>query len=334
MDGLYQPDVLDELKAGAESLLPQWGLTPATRLTLLSVSENATYRADDPEREAPVILRVHRPHYHSRAEIDSELMWIDALRESGTVATPAPLATLDGRRIAAFDHRGEPRHVAAFAFMRGREPVPTAALVDGFELLGQVSARLHAHARRWQPPAGFVRKHWTWETTLGPRPHWGPWQAAAGLDAAGIALIERASADIRARLDAYGRGADRYGLIHADLRLANLLLDGDTLAVIDFDDCGFGWFFYDFAAAGTFLDHEPFFRDLQDAWFRGYRRVAPVTAADEAMMPVFVMLRRILLTAWGVSHAETPSGASMGAAYTAGTLEMAERYLSTGDPLR
>jgi Ser/Thr protein kinase RdoA (MazF antagonist) len=307
MDGLYQPDVLDELKAGAESLLPQWGLTPATRLTLLSVSENATYRADDPEREAPVILRVHRPHYHSRAEIDSELMWIDALRESGTVATPAPLATLDGRRIAAFDHRGEPRHVAAFAFMRGREPVPTAALVDGFELLGQVSARLHAHARRWQPPAGFVRKHWTWETTLGPRPHWGPWQAAAGLDAAGIALIERASADIRARLDAYGRGADRYGLIHADLRLA---------------------------AAGTFLDHEPFVRDLQDAWFRGYRRVAPVTAADEAMMPVFVMLRRILLTAWGASHAETPSGASMGAAYTAGTLEMAERYLSTGDPLR
>jgi hypothetical protein len=46
------------------------------------------------------------------------------------------------------------------------------------------------------------------------------------------------------------------------------------------------------------------------------------------------MLRRILLTAWGASHAETPSGASMGAAYTAGTLEMAERYLSTGDPLR
>ena len=328
MDGIYQPGVIDELRSGAQGLLPRWGLSPRTRLTLISVSENATFRADDPERAAPVILRVHRPRYHSLAEIESELMWIDALRGAGAVATAAPLAMADGGRVARFDHRGEARHVAAFAFLAGREPEQSARLVDGFALLGAVSARLHAHARGWARPAGFVRKSWDWETMLGDRPHWGPWQAAPGFDAAGIALVARASAHVRERLAAFGHGPDRFGLIHADLRLANLLVDGDRLGVIDFDDCGFGWFLYDFAAAGTLLDHEPFFPDLQAAWLRGYRTVTPVSPEDEAMMPVFAMLRRILLTAWSASHAETPGGAAMGVPYTRGTLAMAEDYLA------
>ena len=329
MSGMYQQSFLDELGRGAESLLHLWGLSPHTRLSLISVSENATFRADDPKAAAPVILRVHRPHYHSRAEIESELSWIDALRASGAVATPAPLEMAGGGRIAGFDHHGETRNVVAFAFMSGAEPGQSASLVDGFEMIGTVSAKLHAHARSWTRPASFVRKTWDFDTTLGDRPHWGPWRAAPGLDLAGIALVERTCAALARRLAAFGTAPDRFGLIHADLRLANLLADGARLGVIDFDDCGFGWFLYDFAAAGTFLDHEPFFPELQAAWFRGYRTVAPVSAEEEAVMPVFVMLRRILLTAWSASHAETPGGAAMGVPYTQGTLAMAEDYLST-----
>jgi len=41
---------------------------------------------------------------------------------------------------------------------------------------------------------------------------------------------------IGARLARFGSGAARFGLIHADMRLANLLVDGDDVCVIDFDD--------------------------------------------------------------------------------------------------
>ena len=59
------------------------------------------------------------------------------------------------------------------------------------------------------------------------------------------------------RLAAFGKGHDRFGLIHCDLRLANLLIDGKTVKVIDFDDCGFGWYMYDAATPISFYEHEP-----------------------------------------------------------------------------
>jgi len=328
MAGLYDDAFIERLRAGAAAAAPAWGLSPQTRVSLLTVSENATFRADDPARPDPVILRVHRPGYHSRAEIDSELAWIEALRADAVVDIPAPLAAGDGGRLATFDLDGEARAVAAFAFMRGDEPRMGADLAPGFRDLGAISARLHAHARRWTPPAGFTRKRWDFDTTIGPRPHWGDWRAAPGLTPDGRAVLERLCARLRERLGAYGDGPDRFGLIHADLRLANLLID-DTgrIGVIDFDDCGFGWFMYDFAAAVSFFEHDPAIPTLQDAWVEGYRGVAPLGDADVAMLPDFVMLRRLLLTAWIASHAETPTAQTFGDGYTDGTVALAERYL-------
>ncbi len=106
-------------------------------------------------------------------------------------------------------------------------------------------------------------------------------------------------------------------------------MEGDRLAVIDFDDCGFGWFAYDFAAAVSFLETEPFIPDLAEAWVAGYRRVAPLSEADVAMIPAFVMLRRMMLTAWIASHAETPTAQDAGLErYTRGTLDLAEAWLA------
>lgn len=329
MASLYDDSFLTALHRGAQSVAPQWGVSPQTTVRLLTISENATFRADDPARDAPLILRVHRPGYHDRTEIESELAWIEALRADGVVATPEPLRTAQGARLAAFDHDGALRHVAAFAFMSGREPDAGAGLAAGFGRLGEISARLHGHARRWTPPPGFARKTWNFETTIGAAPHWGDWRASLGLRPEGAAILERCAAGLRDRLAAYGAGRERFGLIHADLRLANLLAEDDRLGVIDFDDCGFGWFVYDFAAAVSFLEHEPWIPDLAAAWVEGYRRTAPLSDEDAAMIPAFVMLRRMMLTAWIASHAETPTAQDAGlSAYTEGTVTLAERYLT------
>ena len=62
-------------------------------------------------------------------------------------------------------------------------------------------------------------------------------------------ILEAVETTIRHRLAAYGKSPDRYNLIHADMRFANLLVDEIDTRLIDFDDCGFGWLMYDFAAA-------------------------------------------------------------------------------------
>ena len=132
---------------------------------------------------------------------------------------------------------------------------------------------------------------------------------------------------MRDELEAFGDSEDRFGLIHADLRLANLLVDAERLTVIDFDDCGFGWYLYDFAAAISFIETSPQIPALQQSWATGYKSVSPLSRDEENALPMFVMLRRILLTAWIGSHPETPTATSLGSAYTGATVALAEAYL-------
>ncbi len=329
MAGLYDDAFVERLRQGALGLAPQWGLGPDTDVRLLTLSENATFLARDPAASAPVILRVHRPDYHTSTEIESELAWIEALRAEGAVDTPEPLRLADGGHIAAFQDGDQIRHVVGFEFMTGAEPDESGDLAPGFEMLGAISARLHGHVQRWSPPTTFRRKTWNWDTAFGDAPLWGNWRAALGLTAEGRAVLERLALALRDRLAAYGTGPDRFGLVHADLRLANLLVDGDRLGVIDFDDCGMSWFVYDFAAAISFLETEAYIPDLQAAWLKGYRAVAPLGEEHEAMIPTFILFRRLLLTAWIASHAETETAAWAGlGVFTEGTIALAEEYLS------
>lgn len=328
MSGLYNDDFVERLRSGAATLVAEWDLSPRTEVTLLNISENATFRADDPDRADPVILRVHRPGYHTRREIESELGWIEAL-QTAEVANIAPaLECRSGGHIAAFDLDGELRDVVAFRFVPGDEPSPDENLIQGFHDLGAISARLHGHARTWRQPDWFTRKTWNFDTTVGRSPHWGDWRAGMGLTSDGRDVLERVVRALDRKLAAFGDGPDRFGLIHADLRLANLLVQDGRIAVIDFDDCGFGWFAFDFAAAISFIETNPAIPDLQAAWAEGYRSVTQLDVAVEAEIGTFIMLRRLQLTAWIASHAETPTAQEMGTAFTDGTLAIAERFLS------
>ncbi|MBO0902883.1 phosphotransferase enzyme family protein [Jiella sonneratiae] len=323
---MYDETFLKRLETGLVRMLPAWGLEPGTQLRLLTISENATFLARDPAG-GRLVIRVHRPHYHSRAEILSELAWMASLIEGDVVETPRPVAARDGRLLLDLDDGGELRHVVAFEFMSGEEPKASGDLVRWFFRLGAITARLHGHARSWRPPADFSRKVWDFDAMLGDRPLWGDWRAAIGLDPADRPVLERTAEALRSRLEAYGMGEGRFGLVHADLRLANLLVDGERLGVIDFDDCGFSWFAYDFAAAISFIETDPIVPELMSAWIAGYRTVAPFGDQDAAMLPVFVMLRRMLLTAWLASHAETPTAQELGPTYTEGTLRLARAFL-------
>ena len=140
--------------------------------------------------------------------------------------------------------------------------------------------------------------------------------------------MEKTCLKLKRQLNEFGEGSDRFGLIHADLRLANLLVEGDRLGIIDFDDCGFGWFGYDFAAAVSFLAYESIIAELEDSWIQGYRSVTSLSEESVNMLPNFVMLRRLLLTAWIGSHPETPTAKEVAETYTTDTLMLADNFLS------
>lgn len=316
---------IDEVAAAS---LPRWGLDGA-ELTLINHSENWTYRVMPKNAARPVILRVHREGYHSVNGIRSELAWMRALQAEGSVKTPQAIPGKDGADIQSVAHPAlsAPRHCVLFEFIDGIEP-PQDNLMAPFRQLGEVTARCHNHSQNWQRPPYFERLAWDFEHSFGPNANWGSWRDGPDCTPDRTKLLQRAVDLMERRLAAFGQGAERYGLIHADFRLANLLLHDGDVRVIDFDDCGLGWFLYDAGTAVSFFEDRADVPDLMEAWKEGYRRVRTLPKEDEDELWTFILMRRMTLFAWMGSHAETDLARTEGPGYSTGTCELAERYLS------
>lgn len=321
--------LLGHLDRLAQKALALWDLPKGARARRINVSENTTYliKAEGGFR---AVLRVHRPRYHTRHAIECELAWIAALEHAGVVPVPGRFVGRDGAVIQSCSIEGleAPRWLVLFEYLNGAAPDEGGDLRAPFGQLGTIAARMHLHAMAWPRPAGFERLIWDEAAVFGPQPTWGDWRDAPGVDEAVRPVLEAAQAAICTRLAAYGKEPDRYGLIHADMRLANLLIDDSRTRLIDFDDCGFGWFLYDFAAAISFIETDPSIPALKAAWLRGYRSLRPLSEADAAEIDTFVMLRRMALLAWIGSHIEAPEPQALAPHFAAGTAHLARAWLA------
>jgi Ser/Thr protein kinase RdoA (MazF antagonist) len=300
------------------------------------------------------VLRVHRLGYHSRQAIESELAWMDALRAEAGIRTPRVLPASDGSRVITVPLStvppgtgpadGASRHCVRMEFLPGSEPagadggVLRPAALAHFAELGAITARMHAHARGWRRPAWFTRFRWDADDAFGaprgaspvaPAGRWGRWRDGMGVGPAESEVLARLEERLRQRLGAYGTGPGKFGLIHADTRLANLLVHDGTTAVIDFDDSGFGWYLYDLGTTVSFFEDDPAVPALAAAWLDGYRAGGGVLAPEDlAEAWTFIAFRRLLLTAWIGSHPAAAGAADLGADYTRGSCDLAEKYLS------
>jgi Ser/Thr protein kinase RdoA (MazF antagonist) len=313
----------------AKSATALYDLPQLLSVKLINLSENATYKLEAADSQCWA-LRIHRDGYHSSAAIASELAWLMDLKKCGVVTTPEPVKGRDGQIIQRAMHPSisQSRHIVLTRWESGSEPGIDQDLIEPFKLLGEVTARMHLHSKSWKRPPWFERLTWDFESALGESsPHWGRWRDGVGVDTGKQKLFDRTVELIGKRLLNYGKQNDRFGLAHCDLRLANLLMDDRQVKVMDFDDCGFGWYMYDAATALSFYEHEPQVPELIEAWKEGYRRVAVLHREDEVEIPTFIMLRRLLLVAWIGSHGQTDLGKSTGDIYTAGTVPLCEAYL-------
>lgn len=315
----------DDYAAFARTALPWYGFGADAVLTLLSLSENGTYLASDAHRR--LVLRVHRPGYHDRRAIESELHWMESVREECGIPTPVVVPSLDGSLVLTVEHAGRTREVDAVSVVDGRTGEDTEHPVPYAEL-GRISALLHAHSARWRPPQGFERFRWDFPHSLGDAARWGHWADAPGIVPGDHALLSAATDAVEESLRSYGTGADRFGLIHADLRMSNIMVGPDgAVTVIDFDDCGYGWYLSDLASVISWEEHHDHSRQAILDWLRGYLPHRALAEDDLAMIPAFVMMRRLMLTAWLGSHPGSPPARMLGSDYARGTVALAVRYL-------
>ncbi len=279
-------------------------------LTLVTLSENVTFKVTDGRDGRTYVLRLHRPGYHTLDELDSEHAWIRALDEAG-VEVPKPVAARDGRNyvpvtIAA---TGEQRFAGMARWTEGRLLSEVLAEVSArsgdqrtvetyFAQLGTITATMHNQASGWRPPPGFRRHELDADGLMGDAPHWGPFWDHRSLSAAERALLLDTRGRMRAWLARLGKEASGYSLIHSDMHPGNILVDGERLTVIDFDDAGFGWHHYDIAVVLTYWQSKPNAAAIDRAFLDAYRAVRPLPDSALPAIQTFRLIRWMASIGW------------------------------------
>lgn len=313
-----------ELYHIAHQAISQYQETQHADVKLLCQSENATFVvSQDQTRYA---LRIHRPNYHCKQTIQSELDWLDALKEHG-ISVPQARKSKDGQVIlTCTTPDADLRYVVLFDWIDGDMPTTNVDFTS-FQQLGEITAQLHQHSKTWQRSTEFKRIIWDHDTMVSPESHWGNWKHAPHLNKSDHIIIEEAVHKIHHQLQSIGKTADYYGLIHADLRLTNLLIQDQNIGVIDFDDCGMGWFMHDLAAAMSFNEHHVHAQQWIDHWLEGYEKKSHITQLEYDLIPTFVMQRRIQMLAWTGSHADTEMTRSLGLDWANATSRLCKKYV-------
>ncbi len=337
MDDFYRVSVeeqMSRLRLLAIEALKHWGVLECEP-ELLKYRENAVFRVIAPDGR-PAALRIHRHGYHSDAALRSELAWMRALRADG-IDVPGVVPTRDHTMftIAAVNEVPEPRQVDMMEWLMGQ---PFGTLENGlssaitefhaaFTLVGQLAARLHTHAEAWSPPNDFVRHAWDIDGLVGERPLWGRFWELESLNPSQRSLIDRARAQARRDLIAYGRPPQTYGLIHADLLTDNMILGENRVKVLDFDDSGFGWHLFDLATILLFFRGEDTYDRIWNAVIEGYRSVRDLPDEQLAYMPLFYLLRSFTYLGWVHTRYETPAAKELAPMLTNVACDIAEEYL-------
>lgn len=328
MSGEYSEDKVNELTDMVNEYAQLWGVSSSAQIKLLNLSENATFLISDQENARDIILRVQRPGYSDPTEIKSELAWVAALSAEHIIDTAEPIKSINGNYLEILTSKsGLQRYAVAFSRVYGHEPVADDDLPKWFEKIGEIAAKMHIHSKSWKKPKWFKRKLWDYSGMMGPVAYWGSWDVAKGLTDDDKTIISQTLKNVKEKVEHWGYSSEVFGLVHSDLRTANLIVNDETLYVIDFDDTGFSWYLYDFASSLSFLEDLPEASQLMQSWIKGYEKVKKLSTEAIAMLPVFAILRRILLTAWIASHSEIPFAKEKNITFAKGTVELCKKYL-------
>ena len=268
---------------------------------------------------ARAALRLHRKGYQSAAAIQSELWWCAELSRAG-LPIPAALSALDGSLLVPLQ---DGRQASAIAWMEGEalgeanlpfaRPLPE--VLDTYHALGALMSRMHRATDALSLPAQFTRPRWDLEGLVGEAPFWGRFWDHPAADPVQRAILRRSRDALRERL------SGDTGLIHADVLRENVLVNGRSVSLIDFDDSGFGFRLYDLGTALLQTVQHPEHPQLRDAIMAGYG------TTDSEMVEAFTLARSLASVGWTMPR--LAPGDPIHKSHLARAVFCAERVLGT-----
>jgi Ser/Thr protein kinase RdoA (MazF antagonist) len=255
----------------------------ARQVKLLSSTDHCIARVDTDS--GSYFLKILASGYPA-ARLHSRLQLTDFLRAGG-LPIPASVETMTGQRFATTFVAGETRLGVLSHWIDG-ETLGDRTEASWIERFGELLARLHIRSCEFDPPGDLQLRAWD-EVYAPSKAGWlRSFLPNAPLDDEAKEIIEKAAARTRTLESRLPNDRQNYWLVHADFHGDNLIFDGETIWILDFEDVGWGHLVFDVAwSAVLFAKHHPGAGGSLEPMLRGYERIRPLCVAEVDLLPEF-----------------------------------------------
>jgi Ser/Thr protein kinase RdoA (MazF antagonist) len=242
------------------------------RVQLLSNDMNGIFRLEMAGGEKAV-LRISVPGDvgHSLEAINSEMVWLAALRRETDLNVPRPFTTRDGALVTTVQVPGVPeaRHCVVFSWVKGVDLADRPSPENWYKL-GEFASRLHDHGLAFKPPKDFDINQY--DKVF-------PFQepvvifddAHRHIITPGRREVFQETVDrVQAALDRLKAGPDEMGVIHGDLHQWNTRVYRGQISALDFEDLMWGYAVQDIAVTFFYIREHSEYLTLRAAFKEGY----------------------------------------------------------------
>jgi Ser/Thr protein kinase RdoA (MazF antagonist) len=281
---MWSVDRLTDAKGSnpvAEQIVDRWPHDPGSARFFRSSANFLYVFQQDGKRR---FLRFAHSSERRRKSIDAEIALVRWLAGEG-LAVVHPVRSRNGRFVETVATDWGTFHAVVFDALEGIHLEIDESDEASFRAWGAALGRLHAtikrHPDRVPSERSSVRDHLAHVKHVLPKDAPEVWEELYRLESS---------------LDALPVDQDTYGLIHFDFELDNLIWQGRTAQMLDFDDCSFAWYAADiaFALRDCFDAGANLSAPSVRAFLDGYTAQTPLTDQQIAQIPLFSRLARLI----------------------------------------
>ncbi len=279
-------------------------------LNFLAEETNVLYKLSD-DKGKHYLLKIFQDHSSVLDDNLLEVYVMNLVSQRGGVSIPSILSSKDGTKIQTINiEDGPPIRVAIYTWLEG-EDLDGNENDERFIQLGELTARLHVATYGENIPETFSPKRWhnvfyfqkdkvvfkesEYQCFLSREYH---------------EIMDRIIPYLNERLSAYYQvNQENLQLIHSDLNPWNVLVNGNAMHIIDFEDILLGLPLHDIANLLYYYRYEEEidYDHVKRLFFEGYEKIRPRPAIEEFDLDLLMTARRVNFLNYILIVSEDPS---------------------------
>jgi Ser/Thr protein kinase RdoA (MazF antagonist) len=241
-------------------------------------------------------LRIYRNNWRSTDEIIFELELLSFLHDKGAPVS-YPLLTRSGESSFYIDSPEGKRSAALFHYAKGHAPGNKLSTHES-ELLGKTVANIHRLSDDFTLPCTrpVLDIPYLLDDSINAIQDF--------VNQETLAYLKAIQHKLSLTLPQLAKEQGQYGICTGDVNPTNFHIDGETITVFDFDQCGYGYRAFEIAKFISSIHTLKNKADIANAFLVGYQQVRRLSSAELSAIPYFEMVAVIWVMAINANNSD------------------------------